>query len=97
MRFAGIGTQSRKPGGEQGLAAARRADQQQVVPAARGDFERAARGLLAAYVGQVERVDHACRIRSICLDREASAWQRAPAIEVADHLEKAARDRGYEI
>ena len=45
--------QTRHPLGEHGLACARRADEQQVVPAGGGDLQRLAGGGLAAHVGQV--------------------------------------------
>ena len=50
-----IGQDARQPAGQHGLAGARRADEQQVVRAGRGNGQRPLGGSLAADIGQIRR------------------------------------------
>ena len=76
---------------EHRLARARRADQQQVVRAGRGDLERALGGLLPLDVGQLGVVR---RMLGQTRDRRA---QHLRAVEVVDQREQARRRQDLDV
>ena len=74
-----------EPRGEHRLARAGRADHQHVVPAGRGDLERALGAFLALDVLEVE--PGGARRRQLCLGRR----QQLGALEVVDDRQQARR------
>lgn len=82
LELAGRGQDAGQTRREQRLAAARRAEQQQVVPAGRRDFQRPARLQLPAHIAQVGNAD---RHRG----GGHSRWQRAAFKGAADFQQSA--------
>ena len=85
--FVGVGQQPRQARGQQGLAAAGWADEEQCVGAGGSNFQRAPRSGLSAHVGQV-RVSGRCQRQII----DARQRQRRFAAQVRTNLQQGARD-----